>query len=49
MPTYVYKGRNRANENVSGEKTAENREALDRLLKREQITLTDSHDIRANP
>ena len=41
MPTYVYKGRNRANENVSGEKAAENREALDRLLKREQITLTN--------
>ncbi len=41
MPTYVYKGRNRANENVSGEKIAENREALDRLLKREQITITN--------
>ena len=41
MPTYVYKGRNRANENVSGEKAAENREALDRLLKRENITITN--------
>ncbi|MBS1809855.1 MAG: type II secretion system F family protein [Acidobacteria bacterium] len=41
MPTYVYKGRNRANETVSGEKTAENREALERMLKREQISLTN--------
>ena len=41
MPTYVYKGRNRANETVSGEKTADNREALERMLKREQISLTN--------
>lgn len=41
MPTYVYKGRNRANETVSGEKTAENREALERMLRREQISITN--------
>ncbi len=41
MPTYVYKGRNRANKTVSGEKIAENREALERMLKREQISLTN--------
>ena len=41
MPTYVYKGRNRANETVSGEKTADNREALERMLNREQVSLTN--------
>jgi type IV pilus assembly protein PilC len=41
MPTYVYKGRNRANEVVTGEKTAENRETLERMLKREQVVLTN--------
>ena len=40
MPTYVFKGRNRANEIVTGERAAENREALDKILKREQIILT---------
>ena len=28
MPTYVFKGRNRVNEVVTGERVADNREAL---------------------
>ena len=40
MPTYVFKGRNRLNEIVVGEKVAENREALRQALRREQVTLT---------
>ena len=39
MPTYVYKGQNRLNEIVSGERVADNREALRQALRREQITL----------
>jgi type IV pilus assembly protein PilC len=44
MPTYVYKGRNRLNEVVMGERMAENREALERLLRREQIILTSAKE-----
>lgn len=44
MPTFVYKGRNRMNENVSGERAAENRETLERLLRREQIILTSAKE-----
>lgn len=44
MPTFVYKGRNRMNENVSGERAADNREALERLLRREQIILTSAKE-----
>jgi type IV pilus assembly protein PilC len=40
MPTYVFKGRNRLNETVVGERTADNREALRQLLRREQVILT---------
>jgi type IV pilus assembly protein PilC len=40
MPTYVFKGRNRLNETVVGERVAENREALRQILRREQVTLT---------
>src|SRR6267378_2958135 len=40
MPTYVFKGRNRLNEIVVGERSAENRESLRQLLRREQVTLT---------
>src|SRR5216110_699775 len=40
MPTYVFKGRNRMNEVVSGERVADNREALRQTLRREQVTLT---------
>jgi type IV pilus assembly protein PilC len=40
MPTYVFKGRNRMNEIVNGERVADNREALRQILRREQVTLT---------
>src|SRR5437867_9453674 len=39
MPTYVFKGHNRLNEIVSGERVADNREMLRQALRREQITL----------
>src|SRR5947199_1338382 len=40
MPTYVFKGRNKLNEIIVGERVAENREALRQILRREQVTLT---------
>ena len=40
MPTYVFKGRNKLNETVVGERVADNREALRQTLRREQVTLT---------
>jgi type IV pilus assembly protein PilC len=40
MPTFVFKGRNRLNEIVVGERVADNREALRQILRREQVTLT---------
>src|SRR4051812_38522197 len=40
MPTYVFKGRIRLNEVVSGERAADSREALRQILRREQVTLT---------
>src|SRR3984893_966051 len=40
MPTYVFKGRNKLNEIVVGERVADNREALRQTLRREQITIT---------
>src|SRR6187402_1422326 len=40
MPTYVFKGRNRMNEIVVGERVADNRDALRQILRREQVTLT---------
>src|SRR5260370_678803 len=40
MPTYVFKGRNRMNEIVMGERVADNRDALRQVLRREQVTLT---------
>ena len=40
MPTYVFKGRNRLNEIVVGERVADTREALRQILRREQVTLT---------
>jgi type IV pilus assembly protein PilC len=40
MPTYVFKGRNRLNEIIVGERVADNREALRQVLRREQVTLT---------
>lgn len=40
MPTYVFKGRNRLNEVVVGERVADNRDALRQILRKEQVTLT---------
>src|SRR6267142_2954547 len=40
MPTYVFKGRNKLNEIVVGERVADNRDALRTILHREQVTLT---------
>jgi type IV pilus assembly protein PilC len=40
MPTYVFKGRNKLNEIVVGERVADNREALRQILGREQVILT---------
>jgi type IV pilus assembly protein PilC len=40
MPMYVFKGRNRLNEIVVGERVADNREALRQILRKEQVTLT---------
>src|SRR5215510_12856932 len=44
MPTYVFKGRNRLNEIVVGERVADNREALRQILRKEQVTLTSVKD-----
>ncbi len=40
MPTYVFKGRNKLNEIVVGERVADNRDALRQTLRKEQVTLT---------
>jgi type IV pilus assembly protein PilC len=40
MPTYVFKGRNKLNEIVVGERVADNREALRQILRKEQVMLT---------
>jgi type IV pilus assembly protein PilC len=40
MPTYAFKGRNRMNEIVVGERVADNRDELRQILRREQVTLT---------
>src|SRR3954470_3671305 len=40
MPTYVFKGRNRLNEIIVGERVADSRDALRQILRREQVTLT---------
>jgi type IV pilus assembly protein PilC len=44
MPTYVYKGRNRLNEIVVGERVAADRAALESMLRREQIILTSARE-----
>ena len=44
MPTYVFKGRNKLNEIVVGERVADNREALRQTLRREQVTITSVKD-----
>ena len=40
MPTYVFKGRNKLNEIVVGERVADDREALRQILRKEQVMLT---------
>ena len=40
MPTYVFKGRNKLNEIVTGERVADNRDALRTILRKEQVTIT---------
>jgi type IV pilus assembly protein PilC len=40
MPVYVFKGRNRGNEVVVGERFAPDRQTLENLLRREQVILT---------
>ncbi|MDQ4122831.1 MAG: type II secretion system F family protein [Acidobacteriota bacterium] len=44
MPTYAYKGRNRLNEMVSGEREAASQDALRQLLRREQIIMTSASE-----
>lgn len=44
MPTYAYKGRNRLNELVDGEKEAANQDELRALLRREQIVMTQASE-----
>ena len=44
MPTYAFKGRNRLNEMVSGEKEAASQDELRALLRREQIVMTQASE-----
>ncbi len=44
MPTYAFKGRNRLNELVAGEKEAANQDELRALLRREQIIMTQANE-----
>jgi type IV pilus assembly protein PilC len=44
MPTFVFKGRNRLNEMVSGEREAASQEELRTLLRREQIVMTQASE-----
>ncbi|HXU37261.1 MAG TPA: type II secretion system F family protein [Blastocatellia bacterium] len=44
MPTYVFKGRNRLNEIVVGERVAADRAALESMLRREQVILTNARE-----
>lgn len=39
MPTYVYTGRNQMNQAVRGERSAQNRDQLETMLRKEQVTL----------
>jgi type IV pilus assembly protein PilC len=47
MPNFSFKGRNRQGETVSGERTADNRQALALALRREQILLMDADEKKA--
>src|SRR5262245_34885253 len=44
MPNFSFKGRNRQGESISGERVAENRQALALALRREQIFLMDAEE-----
>jgi len=44
MPTYVFKGRNRLNEIVVGERVAADRTSLESMLRREQVILTNARE-----
>ena len=44
MPTFVYKGRNRLNEMVTGERDAASQDDLRALLRREQIVVTQASE-----
>ncbi|MDQ6786314.1 MAG: type II secretion system F family protein [Acidobacteriota bacterium] len=44
MPTFAYKGRNRLNEMVTGEKDAASQDELRALLRREQIVMTQASE-----
>jgi type IV pilus assembly protein PilC len=44
MPTYVFKGRNRLNELIAGEREAATQDELRSLLRREQIVLTQASE-----
>jgi type IV pilus assembly protein PilC len=44
MPTYMFKGRNRLNEIVVGERVAANRSSLEMMLRREQVILTSARE-----
>ncbi|MFN2500707.1 MAG: type II secretion system F family protein, partial [Pyrinomonadaceae bacterium] len=44
MPTYVFKGRNRLNEMIAGERDAATQDELRALLRREQIVMTQASE-----
>ncbi|MEJ7623368.1 MAG: type II secretion system F family protein [Pyrinomonadaceae bacterium] len=44
MPTFVYKGRNRLNELIAGEREAATQDELRALLRREQIVMTQANE-----
>src|SRR5688572_33150270 len=44
MPTFVYKGRNRLNELIAGEREAATQDELRALLRREQIVMTQASE-----
>ncbi len=44
MPTFVYKGRNRLNELIAGEREAESQDDLRALLRREQVVMTQASE-----
>jgi type IV pilus assembly protein PilC len=44
MPTYAFKGRNRLNEMIAGERDAASQDELRKLLRREQIVMTQASE-----